>query len=241
MKRWVPLFIALGVLIAIAFWFLSRTNPHDHALTARELAARTLAEYLAQRYPGQRALLVSNPFTESNAGTKEILAMERAGITGVQKGLGGKVSLQAIAFPDLKPEARANPRGLFIDAETTTPISYLMSPNAFDKLAAQYPDSDILISLVGLPANLRDVQCWRDPKPHFALLLPDLRFIGDTAAVKRAVQSGKLSAFVLNRPGAPDLRSNPIQKAEFDKRFLLVTRENIDQVIADYPQLFPTK
>jgi hypothetical protein len=241
MKRSFPVLVALCFAAGIALWFFLRSDAHDHALTARELATRTLAEYLAQRYPGQHALLVSNPFTENHGATKDILAMEQAGIAGVQKGLGGKVTLKAIAFPELKPEARTNPRAFLIDAETTTPISYLVSPDAFDKLATQHPDCDLLISLVGLPAALHEVQCWRDPRLHFALLLPDLRFVGDAAAVRQAVDSGKLIAFVLNKPGAPDLRSAPKQKTDFAERFLLVTRENIEQVLARYPQLFPAR
>jgi hypothetical protein len=241
MKRWLPVLIALCAAAGVALWFFLRPDAHDHALTVRELATRTLAEYLAQRYPGQRAFLVSNPFTENNGGTKEVLATEKAGIAGIQKGLAAKVTLNAIAFPELKPEARTNPRALLVGAETTTPISYLMSANAFDQLTTEHPDCEILISLVGLPATLQDQRCWREPRPHFALLLPDLRFVGDAAAVKQAVLSGKLAAFVLHKPGAPDLRSSPRKTGEFDKRFLLVTRENIEQVIADYPQLFPAR
>jgi hypothetical protein len=241
MKRWIPILVVIFAAAGVALWFFLRPDPHDHALAVRELATRTLAEYVARQYAGQRALLISNPFTENDGATKQILAMERAGISGIKEGLGMKVALHAIAFPELKPEARTNPRALLTGAETTTPISYLVSANAFDKLTTQYPDCDIVISLVGLPATLQEARCWRDPKPCFALLLPDLRFVGDLAAVKEAVQSGKLAAFVLNKPGAPDLRSSPQKDGEFDKRFLLVNRANIEQVIADYPQLFPPR
>ena len=98
-----------------------------------------------------------------------------------------------------------------------------------------------MISLVGLPAALKEVRCWQNEKPKFALLLPDLRFVGNAAAIQRAVQNGKLAAFVLAKPGAPDSRAALKGPGEFDQRFILVTRENIDGVIADYPQLFPVK
>jgi len=241
LKRVAPILALVVFITAIVLWFFLRNDPRDNALDAREVATRRLAEYLAQNYPGQRALLLSNPFTENDATAKEIVAMEKAGIAGVRKGLGDKVTLEAIAYPELKPEARANPRAVFIDGETTTPLSYLVAPDSFDKLLAKHPNCDLMISLVGLPAALKEVRCWQDEKLKFALLLPDLRFVGNAAAVKRAVQSGKLAAFVLLKPGAPDSRAPLKGPGDFDQRFILVTRENIDRVVEEYPQIFPVK
>jgi hypothetical protein len=239
MKRGLPVLIILCAIAGLTAWFFLRQDSRDNALATRELATRTLAEYLARQYPGQRALLVSNPFTQNDDATKEVVAMEKAGIAGIQKGLGTKVTLEAIVFPELKPEARANPRAILIDNETTTPISYLVTESAFDQLVARHPNCDLLVSLVGLPATLNQAQCWHTAKPKFALLLPDLRLIGPATAVKQAMHKGKLAAFVLNKPRAPDLHSPLKQNGEFDKRFLLVTPENIESVIASYPQLFP--
>lgn len=231
-------FVAAGTA---ALWFFLRNDPRDNALDARELATRRLAEYLAQNYAGQRALLLSNPFTENDATAQDIIAMEKAGIAGVRKGLRDKLTLEAVAYPELKPGARDNPRAILIDGETTTPLSYLVANDAFDKLVAKHPNCDLIISLIGLPAALKQARCWQDEKPKFALLLPDLRFVGNAAAVKRAVQSGKLAAFVLHKPGAPDSRSPLKGPGQFDQRFLLVTGENIDQILTDHPQLFPAK
>ena len=63
---------------------------------------------------------------------------------------------------------------------------------------------------------------------------------GDAAAVKASMKSGKLAAFVLARPGAPGDDTAPGRdwKAEFEKRFLLVTSENVDQVMRAYPRVF---
>ena len=239
MKRAAAILLVIGAIAGLGSWFFLRNHSYDNTLTARGLAARQLAEYLAQKYPGQRALLISNPFTENDATAKEIIAMERAGIAGIRKGLGDKVILEALAYPELKAGARANPRGTFIDGETTTPLSYLVASDAFDKLAAQHPACDLMVSLIGLPADLRQARCWQSDKPSFALLLPDLRFVGDAAAVKRAVQRGKLAAFVLHKPGAPDLDTPLKGSGEFDQRFLLVTPENVERMVADYPQVFP--
>jgi hypothetical protein len=146
--------------------------------------------------------------------------------------------LKTVAFPELKAEAQNDPRGVFIDAETTTPLSYLVAPGAFDKLLAQHPECNLIVSLIGLPADLAQTKCWRDERTKFALLLPDLRFAGNAAAVKRAVQSGKLVVFVLNRPGGQPSPRDTIEE-QFEKQFILVTVENVERVIEEYPQLFP--
>ena len=141
MKRTIPQLIGALVLITAGVWFFLRSEPRDYALTARELATRRLGEYLAQKLPGQRALLISNPFTQNATTASDIVATEKAGIDGFKKGLGDKLGLEAVAFPELKPEARTNPRAVFIDGETTTPLSFLVSPGAFDKLFSRHGEN----------------------------------------------------------------------------------------------------
>ena len=238
MKRATPLIIGALVLITAGIWYFLRSEPRDYALTARELATRRLGEHLAQKFPGQRALLISNPFTQNANIASDIVATEKAGIDGFKKGMGDKLVLEAVAFPDLKPEARTNPRAVFIDGETTTPLSFLVSADAFDKLAGQHPQAGLFVSLIGLPANVKELRCWQDEKPKFALLLPDLRFVGNAAAVKQSLQKGKIAAMVLQKPGAPSLHHG-VSQTDFDQLFILVTADNIERTMLDYPQLFP--
>jgi hypothetical protein len=108
-KRAIPLVIAVLVLASAGVWYFLRDKPRGYALTARELATRRLGEYLAQKFPGQRALLISNPFTQNANTASDIVATENAGIHGIKKGLADKLVLEAVAFPELKPEARTNP------------------------------------------------------------------------------------------------------------------------------------
>jgi hypothetical protein len=237
-KRAIPLVIAVLVLASAALWYFLRDKPRDYALTARELATRRLGEHLAEKFPGQRALLISNPFTTNANTASDIVATEKAGIDGFKEGLKDNLVLETVAFPELKPEARTNPRAVFIDGETTTPLSFLVSPDAFDKLASQHPQCSLFVSLIGLPANVKELRCWQEEKPKFALLLPDLRFVGNATAVKQSLQKGKITAIVLQRPGAPSVHSG-VSQTDFDRLFILVTAENIERTMLDYPQLFP--
>jgi hypothetical protein len=242
MTRHTPaLFFLLLVAAAYGLWFFLKPDPQGNALRAREVATRGLAEYLARTHSGQRALVVSNPFTQRPGTAKGIVLMEAAGIRGLREGFAGKVTIGAVAFPELRPGAYENPRAQITDAETTTPLSYLVATDGFDKLARQHADCGLLVSLVGLPAELGECESWKRPGvPQFALLLPDFRVLGDAAAVQGALKSGKLAAFVLRKPGAPDDGATPGKdfKTEFEKRFLLVTVENVDQVQQSYPGLF---
>jgi len=242
MTRQTPalLFVAL-VAAGFALWFFLKPDPQGNAVRVREIATRGLAEHLARTHPGKKALIVSNPFTERKDTAKAIVEMEQAGIRGLRGGFGQSVSMAAIAFPELKPEARENPRALLTDVETSTPLSYLMTPGAFDQLASKHPDSEIIVSLIGLPLEIARCEVWKAAgPPRFALLLPDLKVIGDAVAVIGAMKSGKLAAFVLVRPGAPGDDTTPGRdlKAEFEKRFLLVTAENVEQVLQAHPKLF---
>jgi hypothetical protein len=230
-------------LVAAGFgvWFFLKADPQGNSLRVREIATRGLAEHLARTYSGKKVLIVSNPFTQQTGTAKAVLEMEQAGIRGLREGFGKSVPVAAVAYPELKPEARENPRALLVDVESATPLSYLVAPEAFDQLARQHADCELVVSLIGLPIDVGGTEAWKAPgAPGFALLLPDLKIIGDAAAVKTAVKSGKLAAFVIVRPGAPGDDTTPGRdwKAEFEKRFLLVTAENVDQVTQAYPRLF---
>jgi hypothetical protein len=211
-------------------------------LRTREIATWGLAEHLGKKFPGCRVLVVANPFTRQPGMAKEFIETEEAGIRGVRGGLGTQGAVVAVTFPELKPDAGTNPRALLQDADTSTPLSYLVAEDAFDKLLQQNAGSDTVVSLIGLPVELGKMEAWtKQGAPRFALLLPDLSVIGNLEAVRSALQSGKLAAFVLPRPGGVDesTKAGSDFAAEFQKRFVLVTAENFDALRKDLPSLFP--
>jgi hypothetical protein len=231
------------ILVAAGFslWFYFKPDPQGSALRVREIATRGLAEHLARTHPGKSALIISNPFTQRPDTARAIVETEQAGIRGLREGFGTSISVAAVPVPELRTDARENPRALLADVETSTPLSYLVEPEAFDQLAGKHANCEIIVSLIGLPLEVARCEAWKAAgAPTFALLLPDLRIIGDAMAVKSALKSGKLAAFVLARPGAPGDDTTPARdwKAEFEKRFLLVTAENVEQVMLAHPGLF---
>lgn len=234
------IFLVLALLLG-GLWIFNRPDPQGSGLRIREVAARGLVEELGRMNPGGRILVLSNPFVKLPGTAPEIAAMEQAGIAGVQSGAGQALTVGAIAVPELRPEARENPAAELAGINTTTPVSFLMAPDAIDKLVKQHADCSLVVSLVGLPAELSACQAWNTPGgPKFAFLLPDFRGIADRATITQAMKSGKVAACVLPRPGAPgnDGRVSGDFPAEFEKRFVLVTARNVEQVLQSWPALF---
>src|SRR2546426_271671 len=192
---------AAGLVAALAFWLWP--NPEKtaqrSALDNRLLAMQMLGEWLARKFPGQRALVIGNPFTQKRGQRKEIYAFDAAAVGGLRKGLGQQIVLVAEAFPEVRSEFLQQPDSVQIDPKTTTPLSYLVAEKSFDALAQKHSDCGILVSLIGLPANLSAADFWRRANgPKLALLLPDLRVVGERAAIRSAFKAGKIAAAVLN-------------------------------------------
>jgi hypothetical protein len=240
-KVLIPLLAAAIVAVLVWLGFLRPSTDHRGALNIRELACRGLADHLAKSGQARRVLVVANPFVKLGKLPREMLDMEAAGLRGLHAGFGAQ-AVTILAWPELKPGVRENPRAVFIDPETTTPLSYLVGEDAFDILAQAHADCDVILSLIGLPADLARVRCWqRGDGPKFALLLPDLRIIGNRAAIRRCLDSGKLIAFVVTKPGSSATRVavHADARAEFEKLFVLVTHETVEATMRTYPQLFP--
>lgn len=237
--KWGLLVVCLGAA-GFAVKHLVKSPAQANAEQVREMATRGLAEYLARTRPACRPLIFSNPFARRPGTLPAIVKMEDAGLRGLLKGWEGRITSATIVHPELKPGAADNPQSFVSDPESTTPLSYLVAPDAFDNQAKLHPDCDLMVSLIGLPAELDRCEIWTHPgPPAFALLLPDLGIIGGTEAIRQAVNSGKLLAFVLRRPGAPsDSESGTGDSAvEFEKRFVLVTRDNFEEAAKTLAEL----
>lgn len=245
MKR--PVLVALAGLVAVllvGYGLWGRSSPAGTALRVRALAARGLMDSLRVQGAGEKVLVIANPFARQRDTPAPIRETEAAGIRGVESGLPSGLKLGAVAYPNLKPEAVADPHAALEGVETTTPLSYLVSADAFDLLRGEHPDCGVFVSLIGLPADLGRVQCWTsNGPPRFALLLPDLRILGGLDAVRSALGRDKLAAMVLPRPDAPgaDVPLRGPWKTQFEQRFVLVNRDTLDETVRRYPALFSAK
>ena len=184
----------------------------------------TLGTRIAKLRPECKVLVLSNPFTKQSGYLNEKNQYERAGLRGLRQGLGGRSPVKVV-FPEVRPEYYANPQSVVIPPDCRTPISFVMQPASVDQLAEANPECSVIVSLIGLPVGVDKLKIWDEKDPRcFALLLPDLRLLGPPAEAVGAFQRGKFLAAVVQ-----DLNSSDP---------LIVTRDNIVQVLEQQPQVF---
>src|SRR5262245_14314824 len=156
--------VAVVALLAAVLWLVEaqfgifRTVFGGGPLSTRELAMEHLGRHLATRYPGKSVVVLSNPFSQKPGQPNEVYRFEQAGLRGFKRGIGNSLQIEAVAFPEIKPEFLRNRASVFIDPRTTTPLSYLVNEDALDKIASTYPQAEIFVSLIGLPINVRETQ-----------------------------------------------------------------------------------
>lgn len=225
--------LAGGLMLVAALLFyrmyLKSTEETTAALDSRQQALQELGEYLNQQQLGSCTVVLSNPFTQKSGQPSEIHKFERAGIRGLEQGLGESAAVE-IVFPTVKPEYRDNPQKAIIPRNSKTPLSFLIEPGSLDELAEAHPDCNLMVSLIGLPLGVDKLKVWDKQSPmQFALLLPDLRMVGSMNNVVSAFKSGKIAAAVVT-----DKQANAP---------LLITPENIKEILTDRPNLvgFPKK
>ena len=220
----------------MGIWLYFRSDDSQKPLRAREVATRYLAEHLARTFPKDKVLVVSNPFTLKDGQPQHIYLFEKAGVKGLRQGLGD--TRLKIDYPKLQAGALKNPHEFIIPPEATTPVAWLLEDEAFSNLQRKHPDCGLMVSLIGMPPGLRKSEFWQDKdSPKLALLLPDLWMFGNPTTIASAFKSGRIAAAVLPKPGVSPEDSLKATK-DFSSRFLLVTSENIDEMLGEYPQLF---
>jgi hypothetical protein len=214
---------ALLLLVVLAIVFLFRSSsPKSAALSAREHLLQTLGAEIAKLRPQARVLLLSNPFAEKAGAFNEKTQFERAGIRGLRKGL-GKGSSVTVVFPEIRPEYLTNPESISIPSDSRTPLSFVIQPASIDRLADAHPECNVIVSLIGLPVGVQELNIWSEKDPRaFALLMPDLRVVGPPNETLAAFQRGKLLAAVFEDPAS----AQP----------LIVTRTNIATILAERPR-----
>jgi hypothetical protein len=237
--------LAAGCLLALLvvglrFYFTPERAVRGAAEDRRTLALQILGEHLARQLPGERVLVIGNPFSQQSGQPANVYDFEEAALRGLTEGMGDALKLEGTAFPELDPRAATDPGAVPLPPDLRTPLSLMTTRGAWDRLQEEHPRAGLWVSLIGLPAGISGMKVWRQDGPRFALLLPDLRVLGNSRTVGAAFRSGKLVAAVFNRPGAPpqSARREKDPRDEFDLRYVLVTPDNYEQVLRDHPGLW---
>ncbi|WP_294502775.1 hypothetical protein [uncultured Victivallis sp.] len=116
------------------------------------------------------------------------------------------------------------------DARSEMPMPLYMSMTAddFDSVVEQHPDASVVISTIGLPVDLDSLRMLQNEgAPKLLLLgLPS----GPIPGLTELIRKGKVLAVVLSNPEARyDVPAPKDRREAFRIRYLLVTKENLDQ------------
>lgn len=198
-----------------------------HRLIQNELAyskarAVIVGQHLATKYPGSKALVITDGSEPLNKSQEQLLE-------GFKQGIGSAIIIESA-------------EGLPIDKNPKKPEDYrpmeeMMSAALFDKLIAKHPNCTLVVSLIGLPYDVPNMTLWKMPesaRPKVALLT------GDIHQLKAAIMASYIVAAVSMRPDLKNIEekapSDP--KKAFDIRYLLITPENVAKIATDHKGIF---
>lgn len=182
-------------------------DPAARELDARERMARSLASALPPELARAPLRIVANPYINKPGVSPDAERYHRAVLRGLSAGLGRAIREDEVVFPELRPGAWDQPERFLLGKALRTPLTLLMTPDAFDHLPAAHPDARLFISIVGVPEGLMQSAIWTDSRaPVLALYLPDFSAVPDAKGWRGAFERGRIAAAVLEQMGYPDGR-----------------------------------
>jgi hypothetical protein len=249
--------VAIGcivVALVAALWSSFRTltggstqGVVDREVQFQRIEGKKLGMYLAEKYKGSKALILLEP--KVSGGQQKEGAKENPLITGLKEGFGSGVTVAAEVTPEI-PEDKAKafakqmpmegmppgPAGAAGRGEMMPPLDYWFTAKVFDALLKKNEGQfDLLVTVIGLPADARASTVLKGKScPKIAVLN------GSIYDLKNAIRPNMVVAAVTYNPKAQyDDKPAPKDVDEaFNKRFLLVTPDSIQQIATQFPEIF---
>jgi len=209
----------------------------EREMAYQEIGAHKLGLFLAEKYSdGAKAIIIVEPTLGAGA-TKPSAVLD-----GLKKGFGTAITVVDEISPAI-PESAKNafseemPMGEGGEGgEMLPPLEFWFTAKIFDDLVKKNADKcDIIITTIGLPMDLGAMKFWTMKKR------PDLALAsGSVYELKKAIAGKAIVAAVTYNPKAVYDEKNPPADldAAFDKRYLLVTPDNISTIAGQYGDLF---
>lgn len=191
-----------------------------------------LGRYLARNASGSKALIITHDENSENT-------LLDATLNGLREGLGEKVKIAAIDSPvPTSTKGKSAESGKTkISPERMLYLSRKMESGKFDQVIAKHPECNLIISLISLPKDANKIHILSlkpEKRPKLALLSSDISLMKDR------ISQGEINAAVITRPAyVPDKKKLPKDiESIFDRRYLLVTPDNIKSLALAHPEIF---
>lgn len=222
-----PLAIVCAIIaIVAALWSAigTMTGAPGKAAGEREVEfqkvqTRKLGMYLAEKYSGAKAIVIKDPFNTDASRPNPLLE-------GLKAGIGSSVQIVAEVFPPLPAGYNEAAEGEMMAPMETWYTAKVMQ----DILKKAGVDYDMVITCIGLPAG--GLPLLKGKKVVFAG--------GSPYEYAAAIANGLVVAAVTYKPDA-EYDDKPVPsdlQVAFDKRYVLITTDNIKEVAGKYAELF---
>ena len=181
-----------------------------------------LGRKLAEVKPGANVLIVVEDDTAQNPRQDTLIA-------GLREGFGSAITNVTIKSPPVQ-KPKGGPE------DYSMPMMELMKADDFNKLFDQNRSCNLIITMIGLPYDFPKLNLWKqfeqDPKKTPLLCLMN----ADISMMYPAIKSGLVPAAVTHNPDARYTEeAAPVDPQQaFDKRYLLITTENVDEIAKKY-------
>lgn len=175
------------------------------------ISTEYLGQFLSESFPNAKSLIIYDSVSTSKL-------MEQR-IVGLRKGLAGKIEIiKEIGLPTTPP--KDIPPNMIR-------ISDFINADDFNKAIKKYPKADLIISLIGLPDDIQNMDIWQieDKKKRPKLAV----FGGSIEVLSTAIKANYIQALVVYRQMdkyANQLPPDDLKEA-FNRRFILITPQNI--------------
>ncbi len=244
-----PLAICGAILAIIAaLWGIKNTMMGDDQKAARDreleyqrIQTRELGKYLAEKYAGQKAVVMVDPMLRFDVyGTA--LTREDPILEGLKQGLGTEITVVKEIYPQMpfkekKPPVMGPDGEEIMDDDMMEPMETWFTGRELTAIMPPADTYDLFITLIGLPNG----------RPVRELSGKNLVIIGgDTPSMGSLFQANgrkglpnTVAAVTYNPDAVYDDKPIPKDPQEaFNKRFLLVTPENFESLKSAHSNLF---
>ena len=186
-----------------------------------------LGNYVGTRLAGSNILVITDP---ANEYSRERL--QRLGNVFLS-GLSGRANVAKVVAPS-PPESGANSDS---DAEMLT-YEYYLTAAAFDEMMSEHPECNMVLSMMGLPYDFAEMSFWeKEEEERQKLVLVNANLYD----LRKAIMGNFIQAAVAHRQDIKyDMEEEVPEdyKAAFEKRYLMVTPETVDQIAGQFPKMF---
>jgi predicted esterase len=193
-----------------------------------------LGQELARQFPGAKVLFVIGRRNENNP-------RQNALIDGFKEGCSPGITDIVIDTPPVQiPKANGNVPASY---EEMLGVEELMTAKDFNKMLAKHKDCKIIVTTVGLPQDAGNLKIWKmfEKNPEKC---PKLVMVGgDVSKLAPFIKIGLVPDIVVYSPNAKYNDDAPPEKMKdaFDMRYLLITKDNLQEIIKKYPNRIFTK